>query len=108
MDEIADLIEAAYGHALVLFTFYAAMSAVKERLAEQGLIWPLFTMGRNAVHITEQFKSQPGSILLATGAAWEGFDFPGGSDTGNADQTETGLRSGHPHRNRHLCCGNSG
>ena len=34
-------------------------------------------MGRNAVHTTEQFKSHPGSVLLATGAAWEGFDFPG-------------------------------
>ena len=76
-DEISALIEAAYGHTLVLFTSYAAMSAVKERLTEQDLIWPLFTMGRNAVHTTEQFKSQPGSILLATGAAWEGFDFPG-------------------------------
>ena len=76
-DEIAALIEAAYGHTLVLFTSYAAMSAVKERLTEQNLIWPLFTMGRNAVHTTEQFKSRPGSILLATGAAWEGFDFPG-------------------------------
>ena len=26
---------------------------------------------------TERFKAQPGSVLLATGAAWEGFDFPG-------------------------------
>ena len=34
-------------------------------------------MGRNAVHTMEQFKGQPGSVLLATGAAWEGFDFPG-------------------------------
>lgn len=25
----------------------------------------------------EQFKASPGSVLLATGAAWEGFDFPG-------------------------------
>ena len=24
-----------------------------------------------------QFKASPGSVLLATGAAWEGFDFPG-------------------------------
>ena len=39
--------------------------------------WPIFTLGRNAAHTTEQFKATPGSILLATGAAWEGFDFPG-------------------------------
>ncbi len=76
-DEIALLLEAACGHALVLFTSYAAMSAVKERLSEKDLLWPLFTLGRNAVHTTEQFKASPGSVLLATGAAWEGFDFPG-------------------------------
>ena len=74
--EIAALLKAAQGHALVLFTSYAAMSAVKERLKGKTP-YPLFTMGRNAVHTMEQFKSQPGSVLLATGAAWEGFDFPG-------------------------------
>ena len=75
--EIAQLLEAASGHALALFTSYAAMSVVKERLTEKELHWPLFTLGRNAVHTTEQFKDKPGSVLLATGAAWEGFDFPG-------------------------------
>ena len=34
-------------------------------------------MGRSAIHTTEQFKASPGSVLLAAGAAWEGFDFPG-------------------------------
>ena len=75
--EIAALLDAAHGHALLLFTSYAAMSAVKERLREQDLAYPLFTLGRNAVHTTKQFKSTPGGVLLATGAAWEGFDFPG-------------------------------
>ena len=75
-EEIAALLAAASGHALVLFTSYAAMSAVKERLKGKTP-YPLFTMGRSAVHTMEQFKSQPGSVLLATGAAWEGFDFPG-------------------------------
>lgn len=74
--EITALLRAAHGHALVLFTSYTAMSAVKERLKGKTP-YPLFIMGRNAVHTMEQFKSQPGSILLATGAAWEGFDFPG-------------------------------
>lgn len=75
--EITALLDAAHGHALVLFTSYAAMSAVKERLRKQALGYPLFTLGRNAVHTTKQFKSTPGGVLLATGAAWEGFDFPG-------------------------------
>ena len=75
--EIAALLDAAQGHALALFTSYAAMSAVKERLPDHGLRYPLFTMGRSAIHTTEQFKASPGSVLLAAGAAWEGFDFPG-------------------------------
>ena len=75
--EIAALLDACWGHALVLFTSYAAMSAIKERLAEMDLPWEVFTLGRNAVHTTQEFKASPGSVLLATGAAWEGFDFPG-------------------------------
>ena len=76
-DEIAGLIRATWGHALVLFTSYAAMSAVKDRLRERGLSFPMFTLGRNAMHMTEQFRQTPGAVLLATGSAWEGFDFPG-------------------------------
>ncbi len=75
--EIAALLDACWGHALVLFTSYAAMSAIKERLGEMSLPWEIFTLGRNAVHTTQQFKEVPGSVLLATSAAWEGFDFPG-------------------------------
>lgn len=75
--EIAALLDTAQGHALALFTSYAAMSAVKERLPNHGLRYPLFTMGRSTIHTTEQFKASPGSVLLAAGAAWEGFDFPG-------------------------------
>lgn len=76
-EEITALIRAAWGHALVLFTSYAAMSAVKDRLRQRGLSFPLFTLGRNAMHMTEQFRQTPGAVLLATGSAWEGFDFPG-------------------------------
>lgn len=75
--ELVGLIKAVTGHALVLFTSYAAMSAVKERLREASLPFPLLTLGRNAPHIIEQFRHTPGAVLLATGAAWEGFDFPG-------------------------------
>lgn len=59
-DEIAELIRAAWGHALVLFTSYAAMSAVKDRLRERELSFPLFTLGRNAMHMTERFRQTPG------------------------------------------------
>jgi len=72
-----NLIIAAHGHTLVLFTSYAEMSAVEERLQRKHLPYPLFTLRRNAVHTTERFREIPGSVLLAAGAAWEGFDFPG-------------------------------
>ena len=76
-EEIRTLLIAVHGHALVLFTSYAAMSAVRDRLKHQPLPFSMFTMGRNAPHTMAQFKAAPGSVLLATGAAWEGFDFPG-------------------------------
>ena len=76
-EELRTLLIAVHGHALVLFTSYAAMSAVKDRLKQHPLPFPLFTMGRNAPHTMAQFKAAPGSVLFATGAAWEGFDFPG-------------------------------
>jgi len=75
--EIAALLEITHGHALVLFTAYSAMAAVKELLAEYLLPSPIFTMSRNAMHTVEQFKESNSGILLATGSAWEGFDFPG-------------------------------
>ncbi len=75
--EIAGLLYATHGHGLILFTSYAAMSAVQIRLNAEKLPYPLFTMSRNAKHILKQFKCCPGSVLLAAGAAWEGFDFPG-------------------------------
>lgn len=76
-EEIVALLDAAHGHALALFTSYAAMSAVKERLRRREISYPLFTLGRNSGHTMEQFKASSGSVLLAAGAAWEGFDFPG-------------------------------
>ncbi len=74
--EIAALLYTTHGHGLILFTSYAAMSAVQIRLNAAKLPYPLFTMSRNAKHILKQFKCCPGSVLLAAGAAWEGFDFP--------------------------------
>lgn len=74
---VAALLAAAHGHALVLFTSYAAMSAVKELLRLGRTAYPIFTLGRGAAHTIEQFKRRPGSVLLAAGPAWEGIDFPG-------------------------------
>ena len=61
----------------MLFTSYLAMSAVKERLQAAALPYPVFTMGRRPARTLAAFRAATGSILLATGAAWEGLDFAG-------------------------------
>lgn len=76
-EQIVKLLDAANGHALGLFTSYAAMSAVRERLKQRDLPYPVLTLGRNGGHTLSEFMAHPGSVLLAAGAAWEGFDFPG-------------------------------
>ena len=75
--QIRQLAAASHGHALVLFTSYFAMSAVKERLQAAALPYPVFTMGRRPARTLAAFRAATGSILLATGAAWEGLDFAG-------------------------------
>lgn len=76
-EQIVKLLDAANGHALGLFTSYAAMSAVRERLKQRDLPYHVLTLGRNGGHTLSEFMAHPGSVLLAAGAAWEGFDFPG-------------------------------
>lgn len=75
--QIRQLAAVSHGHALVLFTSYLAMSAVKERLQAAALPFPVFTMGKRPARTLAAFRAAPGSILLATGAAWEGLDFAG-------------------------------
>ena len=53
------------------------MSATGERLSRAKLGVPVFAMSRNDTYAVERFRRTPGAVLLATGAAWEGFDFPG-------------------------------
>ena len=45
--------------------------------AGRGAAFPVFTMGRRPARTLAAFRAAPGSILLATGAAWEGLDFAG-------------------------------
>lgn len=75
--EITKLIDAACGHALLLFNSYADMSEIKEMLLAEEFDYPLYSMGRGAVKTAGDFKSKPGGVLLAAGSAWEGMDFPG-------------------------------
>ena len=75
--EIAALLAHSRGRAFVLFTSYANMSAVAERLAGE-VPYPLLIQGEapKAV-VLETFRSTPGAVLLATASFWQGVDVVG-------------------------------
>ena len=74
--QIEQLVRAAHGHTLVLFTSYDQMGHVYERL-EGRLPVPLFKAPRGGQWFVEQFKRCDNAVLLAGGPCWEGVDFPG-------------------------------
>ena len=56
------LLEAANGHALTLFTSYAALSAVKELLVKKDLHWTLYAAGGNVEYAARRFRNDQGKI----------------------------------------------
>ena len=74
---IVKLLQASRGHALILFNSYDAMAAIHGMLKARYLSYPIFAMIRNDSTVTERFKESGNGVLLATGSAWEGMDFPG-------------------------------
>ena len=74
--QIEELVCAANGHTLVLFTSYDQMGRVYEKLKDK-LPLPVLQLRRNAQSYLQQFKQLPNAVLFASGACWEGVDFPG-------------------------------
>ncbi len=76
-DEIARLLELSRGRAFVLFTSYANMNAVAQRLA--GVLeFPLLIQGEAPKPVLlETFRRTPGAVLLATASFWQGVDVVG-------------------------------
>jgi ATP-dependent DNA helicase DinG len=76
-DEIVKLLEASQGRAFCLFTSYAQMNDLFERV--RGRVeFPLLLQGtapRSA--LLERFKNTPASVLFATSSFWQGVDVPG-------------------------------
>ena len=75
--EIARLIETSRGRAFVLFTSYAHMQKVHDRIAFD-LDYPTLLQGtgpRNA--LLEEFRATPHCVLFATSSFWQGVDVPG-------------------------------
>ncbi len=73
---IRQLIDAAHGHVLVLFTSYILMSEVCQKL-KGALPFPLLEAWRGNQQAVAQFKALPNAVLCAAGPCWEGIDFPG-------------------------------
>lgn len=75
--EIARLVGLSRGRAFVLFTSYANMNAVAERLAGE-IPYPLLIQGEAPKPaLLETFRTTPGAVLLATTSFWQGVDVVG-------------------------------
>lgn len=74
---IGEILDRSQGRAFVLFTSYAAMREVHERLAPRTG-WPLLVQGtapRSA--LLRDFRATPNAVLLATASFWQGVDVAG-------------------------------
>ncbi len=76
-DEIVALLERSQGRAFCLFTSYAQMKDLFERLRDR-LEFPLLLQGTAPRPVLlERFKTTPNAVLFATASFWQGVDVPG-------------------------------
>lgn len=79
-ERIYKLIQSSRGRALVLFTSYQRMNFVSRFLKQKHLPFPIYRQGDFAHGVlTEKFRREVNSVLLATGSFWEGIDIVGQS-----------------------------
>jgi ATP-dependent DNA helicase DinG len=78
-DEIAALIEASGGRALVLFTSWKAMRSAIEALRPRSSYSILAQGELPKAELLRRFRDQESSCLFATMSFWQGVDVPGGS-----------------------------
>ena len=76
-DEIARLLAITEGRAFCLFTSYAQMRDIFERVSAKAG-FPLQLQGTAPRSILlERFRSTPNAVLFATSSFWQGVDVPG-------------------------------
>ncbi|HXT71369.1 MAG TPA: ATP-dependent DNA helicase [Vicinamibacterales bacterium] len=74
---IGEILDRTQGRAFVLFTSYAAMRDVHERLAPRTG-WPLLMQGTAPrSSLLRDFRATPNAVLLATASFWQGVDVAG-------------------------------
>jgi ATP-dependent DNA helicase DinG len=76
-DELADLIEAAGGRTLALFTSWRAMERAVEALRERLDLPILAQSDRPKAALIEAFRADEPTCLFATLGFWQGVDVPG-------------------------------
>ena len=90
LDELAELIEAAGGRTLALFSSWRGVDRAAEylrvRLApaiEAGDVGELLVQrrGESVAPLIERFAAEPASVLVGTVSLWQGIDVPGDSLT---------------------------
>ena len=76
-EEVVSLLELSRGRAFVLFTSYANMNAVAERIAGR-VDYPLLIQGEAPkAQLLDTFRATPHAVLLATTSFWQGVDVAG-------------------------------
>ncbi len=76
-EEIVKLLESSQGRAFCLFTSYAQMNELFERVRSR-VAFPLLQQGTAPRSVLlERFKNTPGAVLFATASFWQGVDVPG-------------------------------
>ena len=76
-EEIAKLLEISEGRAFCLFTSYAQMKDIYERVSGR-LKFPMMLQGTAPRStLLDRFRSTPNAVLFATSSFWQGVDVPG-------------------------------
>jgi ATP-dependent DNA helicase DinG len=76
-EKIRRVLEITKGRAFCLFTSYAQMRDLHDRLLQE-LPYPLLLQGSAPRHVLlEEFRSTPGAVLFGTSSFWQGIDVQG-------------------------------
>lgn len=76
-DEIVRLLGASQGRAFVLFTSYAQMRMVYDRVSF-SIEYPILVQGTGPrMALLDEFRDTPNCVLFATSSFWQGVDVPG-------------------------------
>ena len=78
-EEIVSLLELSEGRALVLTSSYRALDAYRERVRGRVPYEVLVQGEAPRERLLERFRSDIGSVLIATATFWQGVDVPGES-----------------------------